>query len=86
MHIGKTIVVHNLHGTDLPLCYSLMWNVTLEYTTNLLMFWVRPDGEILSRPSTHTPANSQLYDAVYLILDFFNLFWLKNGVPTELAV
>ena len=21
------------HGTDLSLCYTLMWNVTLEYTT-----------------------------------------------------
>ena len=35
------------HMADLSLCYPLMWNVTLEYTTLLLisMSWVRPDWE-----------------------------------------
>ena len=47
------------HGADLSLCYPLMWNVTLEYYTQLpiLMSWVRLD-------LPHTKGNAQLYDAV----------------------
>ena len=39
------------HGANMSLYYPLMWNVTL---LPILMSWVRPDREILPRPSTHT--------------------------------
>ena len=32
------------------------------------MSWVRPHREILPQPSAHTPANSQLYDAVLMVV------------------
>ena len=49
------------HRDDLSLCYPLMWNVTLEYTATHFMSWVRPDREILPRPSTHTNKRSNLW-------------------------
>ena len=51
------------HGTDLSLCYPLMWNVTLEYTAihfNVL-------GQTRSgnpSPTLHT----QLYDASMVVV------------------
>ena len=51
------------HWADLSLCYPLMWNVTLEYTTthfNVL-------GETLhTHTHTHTPANIE-FDAVMVV-------------------
>ena len=38
------------------LCGTSHWNTQLP----ILMSWVRPDREILHRPSTHIPANAQL--------------------------
>ena len=52
------------HEADLSLCYPLIWNVILEYTATHFMSWVRPDQEILPRPSTHTselPILTHLY-------------------------
>ena len=55
------------HGADLSLCYPV-WCGTSHWNTQLpiLMSWVRPDREILPRPSTHTPANAQL-DVVMVV-------------------
>ena len=33
------------HRADLSLCYPMMWNVTLGYTTTIWMSWVKPDRE-----------------------------------------
>ena len=56
------------HGADLSLCYPMMWKVTLEYTTTHLMSSIRLNWEILPRPSTHTPANAQLCNAVMVVV------------------
>ena len=51
----------NRQRADPSLCYpSSHCNTQLP----ILMPWVRPDQEILPPPSTHTPANPQLYYAV----------------------
>ena len=53
------------HVADLSLCYPLMWNVTLEYTTTHfnVMGETRPGNP---SPTFHTPANAQL-DAVMVV-------------------
>ena len=49
------------HRANLSLCYPLMWNATLEYTTTHFNVLVRPDQEILPRPSTNTSERSTLW-------------------------
>ena len=48
------------HRANLLLCYPLMWNLILGYTTTQLT-WVRPDREILPWSSTHTSECSTLW-------------------------
>ena len=53
------------HGADLSLCYPLMWNVTLEYTTtHCNVLGQTRQGN--PSPTFHTPANAQL-DAVTVV-------------------
>ena len=52
------------HMADLSLCNPLMWNVTLEYTATHFNVLGETQPGNPSRPSTHTPANVQFYDAV----------------------
>ena len=68
------------HRVDLLLCYPLMWNVTLEYTTTHIMSWVRSDREILHQPSTHTLANAHIYDAGMVVVS--KKLSRKYTVPT----
>ena len=52
------------HGADLSLCYPMMWNVTLEYTTthfNVLGL----ARSFLYFP--HVPASAELYDALMVV-------------------
>ena len=57
------------HGADLSLCYPMMWTVAREYTTtHVHVFESDPTEKVLPRPSTHTPANAQLYDAAIVIV------------------
>ena len=49
------------HRADL-LCYPLMWNIKLEYTT--FQFYVL--GQTNDLP--HTAANAQLYDVVIVVV------------------
>ena len=57
------------HGADLSLCYPLIWNVTLEYTTTHFNFLgeTRPGNP---SPTFHinTPATAQFYDAVMVVV------------------
>ena len=46
-----------IHGPDLSLCYPLMWNITLEYTTTHFNVLGKSFPNL-----PHTPANAQLYD------------------------
>ena len=59
---------HSIQTQGQPVVVLPMWNAKPEYTTGHLMSWVRPDREILPRPSTHTPANAQL-DAVMVVIN-----------------
>ena len=46
-----------------------MWNFTLDYTTtHFNVLGQTSDPEVLSRPSTHTPANAQFNDAVMVVV------------------
>ena len=45
-------------------CGTSLWDKELL----LLMSWVIPNREILPRPSTYTPANAQLHDAVMVVV------------------
>ena len=58
------------HGADLWLCYPLMWNVALKYTATHFNVLVRPDREILPRPSTHTSER----DAVIKVIISWKLY------------
>ena len=63
-------------------CGTSHWNTQLP----ILMSWVRPDREILPRPSTQTPANAQL-NAV-IVVNNWKLSRKYRGVPSlnDLAV
>ena len=54
------------HRVDLLLCYSLMWNVTLEYTTINFNVLGKTRPEILPRPSTH----SELYNGGMVVVSW----------------
>ena len=57
------------HRADLSLCYLLMWNITMEYTTT--QFYVlgkNQSGNYSFRNLPHTPANAQLYDAGMVVV------------------
>ena len=54
-----------------PTCRcAIHWCGTLHWYTQLTIFmsWVRPDREIVHRPSTHAPANVRLYDAGMVVI------------------
>ena len=59
----------NRHGADLSLCYSLMWNVTLEYTATHfnVLGQTRPGNTSLT---FHTPANPQLCDTDMVVVSW----------------
>ena len=66
-----------------PTCRcAINWCGTPHYNTQLtiLMIWVRRDRYILPRPSTHTPANAQMYDAVVVVVS--QKLGRKCTVPT----
>ena len=56
-------------GADLSLRYPLMWNVTPEYTaTHFNVLGKTRPGNSSPIFDTHTPANTQLYDAVMVVV------------------
>ena len=55
------------HRANLSLCYLLMWNVTLEYTTTHLNTLGQTRSGNPSPTSTHTPTNAQHYDAGMMV-------------------
>ena len=62
------------HGTDLSLCYPLMWNVTLEYTHFNVLGETRPGNP---SPTFHTHQGT---------LNLILLWWLTVGSSVESTI
>ena len=56
------------HVVDLSLCYPLMWNVTLEYTTTHFDVLGQTRSGNPSPTFPHTPANTQPHGAVMVVI------------------
>ena len=69
---------------DLSLCYPLMWNVTLEYTTT--HFNVLENSDPIGKSFPNLPfisANTQLYNAVMMVVSQ-KLYIMHTGYISRL--